>query len=476
MNEDSSWTGLVRALTREIEPMPPGARIPTHRTLVARFGVSATTVSRALSELGRQGLIESRPGAGSFRSSARSVREELDTSWQQSALDLTPAVGAGGSARDIDAGALTATVTGYGPDVIDLNGGYLHPGLQPADALATALARAGRRPQAWARPDAAGLPELRDWFATDIGAGLARHDVLVTAGGQSALSLALRAIGRPDDPVVIEAPSYPGTLAAARAAGLRVIPVSLDGEGIRADDVERALTQTGARLVVVQPLWQNPTGATLSRERRRDLLDLAARHGAFVVEDDFARHMAHADAGPLPAPLVEDDRRGAVVHIRSLTKITSPNLRVAALAARGPVMARLRAAHVVETMFVPATLQYTALEVVTGAGFRRAQRTLAEALRRRRELATGALVRQLGDLDLPTRPTGGYHLWLALPGHESARAVATAALRHGVALTPGDNFYASASTAPHLRLSYVAVPSEADLLAGVERLAASRRA
>src|SRR2546421_1709489 len=101
--------------------------------------------------------------------------------------------------------------------------------------LGRALPRAARRSGAWDRPPVGGVPELRDWFASDIGGGLGRHDILICGAGQSALATTLRALGQPGDPVLIESPTYPGTIAAAHAAGLRTIPVPLDNEGLRTD-------------------------------------------------------------------------------------------------------------------------------------------------------------------------------------------------------------------------------------------------
>jgi histidinol-phosphate/aromatic aminotransferase/cobyric acid decarboxylase-like protein len=107
------------------------------------------------------------------------------------------------------------------------------------------------------------------------------------------------------------------------------------------------------------------TGTVLSPQRRTAVLGIARAAGAFVVEDDFARRLAHADSPPLPLPLAADDPDGIVVHVRSLTKAAaSPSLRIGALSARGPVLERLRAIQVVDSLFVPRPLQETALELV----------------------------------------------------------------------------------------------------------------
>lgn len=469
MNDDSASHALAATLTTEFEPVPVGAKLPSQRELVRRFGASATTVARALALLEQGGVVESRPGSGTFRAAPVATAPVGDTSWQETALEITESVH-GATQRRLASTALLNTLAAPGPDVVDLNGGYLHPQLQPLKLMSGALSRASRRTEAWSRPPVGGLPELRDWFSTSIGGGLSRHDLLVSGGGQSALSTIVRALTQPGDPLVVEAPTYPGTIAAGLAAGLRLVPVPMDDQGMQPDALEEVLSRSRARVVVVQPLFQNPTGATMSAARQTQILELAERHRAFVVEDDFARYMAHSDSPPLPPAMITRDSHGSVIHVRSLTKVTSPNLRVAAVAARGPVMARLRAAFVIDAMTVPAALQLTALEVVTAPGWRRAISTLAHDLATRRDATARALADALGSGGLAHIPRGGYHLWAALPSHQDADQYTSAALASSVALTSGSAYHATGPALPHIRISYVATASVADAVSGIERL------
>ncbi|AMU20030.1 PLP-dependent aminotransferase family protein [Mycobacteroides abscessus] len=470
MDDGSSHRQVAEQVRGEILALAPGSRIASHRELVRRFHVSASTVADALSLLAQQGLIESRPGAGSFRTENRPVPRPGDTSWQETALELGPQEESPpGIRRVFDAPGLLSTLAPSAADVVDLNGGYLHPDLQPLSMLTASLARAARRPEAWDRPPPGGLPELRDWFAAELGGGLGRQDILICGAGQSALSTSLRALCQPGDPVLLESPCYPGATAAARAAGLRPIAIPLDINGIRPDRLDEALTHTGARALVVQPVFQNPTGASLTPQRRDELREIARRHRAFLIEDDFARYMAHDDGKPLVPPLISDDPDGTVVHIRSMTKVTSPNLRVGAIAARGPVMARLRAASVIDTMLVPAPLQYTTLEVVTSPSWRRGLATLGKTLKHRRATARDAIAAAF-PTELTHYPRGGYHLWVSLPPQSDSRQFAAEALIRGVAITPGDNYFTSGGGSPHIRISYVAAPSPADISEGIRRL------
>ncbi|MDT0345630.1 aminotransferase-like domain-containing protein [Streptomyces litchfieldiae] len=472
MNQGSSVAELTAVLRGELKRYSVGEKLPPSRELVERYRVSPVTVSRALGALAAEGLVVTRPGAGAFRSEPRAARPRRgDVSWQE--VTLTAVAAPDQVPRTVDAQGVLATLDAPPPGVIEFSGGYPAPGLRPERALAAALARAGRRPGAWDRPPMDGLAELRAWFARaiDDGAGtVAASDVLITAGGQSALSTALRALAPPGAPVLVESPTYPGMLAVARAAGLRPVPVPVDADGVRPELLERALRDSGARVFVCQPLFQNPTGAVLSAARRREVLAVARAAGAFVVEDDFARRLAHEDAGPLPPTLAAEDPDGTVVHVCSLTKVTSPSLRVGALAARGPVGERLRAIQVVDSFFVPRPLQEAALELVGAPAWGRHLRLLSRELTLRREAMTAALAGELPRLSAPYVPRGGYHLWLGLPAGADETALAGAALRAGVAIAAGRPYFAAERPAPHIRLGFVSVAGPAEIAEGVHRL------
>ncbi|MFE4996563.1 PLP-dependent aminotransferase family protein [Streptomyces mirabilis] len=472
MQERSSVGDLANQLRQELDRYSPGGKLPSSRALVERFRVSPVTVSRALAQLAAEGLLVTRPGAGAFRAHpCTSAAPAGDTSWQEvtlsadAATELVP--------RTVDASGVLASLAAPPPGVVEFNGGYLHPSLQPERAMGAALSRAGRRPGAWSRPPMEGLTELREWFARGIGGAITAAEVLVTAGGQSALTTALKALAPPGAPVLVESPTYPGMLAIARAAGLRPVPVPVDADGVKPDLLADAFRATGARVFVCQPLFQNPTGAVLAPERRAEVVRIAREAGAFVIEDDFVRRLVHEDAGPLPRPLASEDPDGVVVHVSSLTKATSPSFRVSALAARGPVLERLRAIQVVDTFFVPRPLQEAALELVGSPAWPRHLRAVSAELRNRRDTMTTALRLTLPELALPHVPSGGYHLWLRLPDGADESALVSAALREGVAVAPGRPYFSAEPPAGHVRLSFAAVGGAGEITEGVRRLRAA---
>jgi DNA-binding transcriptional MocR family regulator len=159
--------------------------------------------------------------------------------------------------------------------------------------------------------------------------------------------------------------------------------------------------------------------------------------------------------GPDPRPLVGDDPHGHVVHIRSLTKVAAPGLRVAALVARGPALARLRGARQAADLFVSTVLQEAALELVSAPGWRRHVDRLRAGLKVRRDALLAALAAELPEI-AANRPAGGLHVWARLPHGLADLDVAEAALRRGVVVSPGRHWYPFPAEAPpsHLRLSF----------------------
>lgn len=422
----------------------PGTRLPSVRELTVRHRASPVTVAEAVRRLVAQGLVETRSGKGTFVAARPVAGRAPDLAWQTVALG--PAL-----PGEAELQALLASP----PDgAIPLSGGYLDPGLQPTAALGAALARAARQPAAWQRGPAEGRADLRDWFARSSGTGLSADDLVICPGGQAALSSAFRALAGPGDTLLVESPTYLGALATARAAGLRVVPVPVDADGVRPDQIAAAFARTGARLFYCQPLHANPHGATLAAARRHLVLAAVKAAGAFLIEDDYARDLT-LDGDP-PPPLAADDPDGHVVYLRSLTKTTAPGLRIAAIGARGPAGARLRAGRLRDDLYVAGPLQQAALELVTAPSWARHRRTLRLALRSRRQALCDALRRRLPTFDPTPLPRGGLHLWIRLPGGVDDVALAAAAAAEGVVVFPGRPWFAAEPPGPYVRLTYAA--------------------
>ncbi|MDQ0646682.1 DNA-binding transcriptional MocR family regulator [Microbacterium natoriense] len=460
MSQDSTER-IIAGLRGWIASAPAGARVPSNRALTAEYGASPVTVQKAMRRLVALGLIESRPGVGTFVRAVR-VAGPVDYGWQTGALGAPPT----------RTSVLSSTQRTVAPDAIGLHSGYPAVEMLPERLVRQALARAARTEIALTRAPAAGMPELQAWFAAELGASspagvvpASARDALIISGSQSGLSSIFRAVVGQGRPLLIESPTYWGAMLAAEQAGVVLVPIPSGSRGPDPDDVERAFAQTGARAFYAQPTFANPTGAQWPASTSHAVLETVRRHGAFLIEDDWA-HDLGIDGEPHPIAAVDDD--GHVVYLRSLTKSVSPALRVAAVIARGPARERILADRAAESMYVSGLLQAAALDVVTQPGWRTHLRGFREQLRSRRDLMVSCLARSAPLTTLETMPAGGLNLWVRLPeGVDVVQVVRDCELR-GLIVAPGSEWFPAEPSGPYLRLNYASAdPSRFAEAAGI---------
>lgn len=437
----------MSALRDWIASASAGAQLPSTRQLVAEFGVSPVTVQKALRTLAGQGLIESRPGVGTFVRVVRTARPN-DYGWQTAAL---------GSPQHPIPGASSVLRTTPN-DVIALHSGYPDKELLPQRLVRAAFARAARSEAAVSRPPAAGLPELQSWFAAELGAitpaGLTipdASDVVVLPGSQSGLSTLFRTLVGAGRPMLIESPSYWGAMLAAAQVGVQLVPIPSGPNGPKLDDIDRAFAQTGARAFYAQPNFANPTGGQWSADLGDAVLEIVRKHGAFLIEDDWAHDFGITTDS---APVAARDDSGHVVYLRSLTKSVSPAVRVAGLIARGPARDRILADTGAQAMYVSAALQAVAVDVVTQPAWRTHLRLLRQQLAARRDLLISALRDHAPNTYLEAVPRGGLNLWLRLPDETDLHKLARDCEALGVIIAVGDDWFPAEPAGRYLRLNY----------------------
>lgn len=444
---DDSGSRIAAGLRDWISTAAPGAKLPSTRELVARYGASPVTVQKALRTLVSQGLVESRPGVGTFVRAIH-VAKPNDYSWQTAAL----------GAPEHRAQPLPAALRTAPNDVIALHSGYPDRELLPERLLRAAFARAARGDATVGRPPSAGLPELQAWFATELGtsapAGVAPptpSDVIIVPGSQSGLSTTFRVLVGAGRPLLLESPTYWGATLAAQHAGVPVVPVPSGGDGPDPDELDRAFERTGSRAFYAQPNFANPTGARWSSSRADRVLEIVRRHGAFLIEDDWAHDFGiAADSTPVAAR----DDGGHVVYLRSLTKSVSPSVRIAGIVARGPARERVFTGTQALSFYVSGMLQAVALEVVTQPGWRTHRKNLRHQLAARRDLLVESLREHAPDVQLESIPQGGLNLWARLPDATDLARLARDCETSGVLIAAGDEWFPAEPTGRYLRLNY----------------------
>lgn len=445
--DNDSTERIASGLRKWISSAPPGTQLPSNRALVAEYAASPVTVAKAMRTLRGLGLVESRPGVGTFVRSVRSARLP-DYGWQTAALGSPQA----------RIPALSTPLRSVAPDVIALHSGYPVAELLPQRLVRTAFARAARGDAAVTAAPAPGRPDLQAWFAQELaeafGAGVTpptAREVIVLPGSQSGLSSIFRALVGFGQPMLIESPSYWGAILAAAQCGVRLVPVPSGPHGPDPEELSRAFAQTGARVFYAQPNYANPTGAQWDPELTGQVLEVVRSHGAFLIEDDWA-HDFGIDSSS--RPVAASDDAGHVIYLRSLTKSVSPSIRVAAMVARGPARDRILADRGAESMYVSGLLQAAALDVVTQPAWRTHLRDLRQQLQARRDLLIAAVAEHAPGTQLDQVPRGGLHLWLRLPDAVNLQRLVRECEAESVLVAAGNEWFPAEPSGPYLRLNF----------------------
>lgn len=448
---------LFRRLTRAVASavdrgtLARGSRLPADRRLARALGVSRGTVVAAYDALVADGVVERRRGSGTFVLGP-------DT------LGLPP--GREGSAL---VHRLVDRSTGLSP-VIDLSLSVLGDATGLPDVSVTSGDLLRVTPETGYTPW--GLPGLRAALADRVTAwGLPTEpdQVVVTTGAQQAVAAAASCWVRPGDVVAVDDPTYPGAISALSQAGAQLVPMEVDGAGVRPEAVARALAHRPA-LVYLQSGPHSPTGAVLSEPRRRAIADLVVSARVPLVEDAALAELAWRD---VPAPVASWCGAAAVALIGSLGKVFWGGLRVGFVRAPAPVALRFARVKATQDLGSSAVSQVMAERLLaaddpSSVGFVDRRR---QALRQNYDVLAAELGRQLPDWDW-NLPQGGLSVWVRLPG--DAGAFAQTALRHGVAVATQDPLSCSGSHRDRVRLSFSPAPEV--IVEGVHRLAHAWRA
>jgi 2-aminoadipate transaminase len=365
------------------------------------------------------------------------------------------------------------------PGIISFAGGLPDPATFPVDELKTITAELLDRQAHLVLQygPTEGDGRLRDalvqWMAKD-GIHATPEQVLITLGSQQGLDLVGRVFLDPGDVVVVELPSYMAALQVFRSYRAEMIGVPLDDDGMRVDALEQTLTDLSGsgrrpKFLYVVPDFQNPSGLTLSRDRRLRVLELARKHRLLVVEDNPYRELRFE--GTAPPPLAALDRDGMVIYLSTFSKTLCPGLRIAWMVASDEIIRQCVTAKQSMDLCCPALTQAMAAEFCASGHIYSRVPQIVHLYRRKRDVILAALAREMPDGVTWSRPQGGLFLWVKLPTEMDTEALLPAAIEEErVAYVPGVGFHADGSGRNTLRLNF-SFPSEADIEEGIRRLA-----
>ncbi|SCB68337.1 GntR family transcriptional regulator [Bacillus mycoides] len=291
--------------------------------------------------------------------------------------------------------------------------------------------------------------------------------LLITSGAQQGIDLIAQTLLKPGDLVLVESPCYGAALDVFVNKGVQIIPVSLDNNGIRSDLIDDICQRKNPVLLYVNPTFQNPTGTLMSKERRIELVELAELYNFFIIEDDSFGEIYFEDA-IVPPPIKSFDTNGHVIYLKGFSKTLAPGLRIAALAAEGPIFEWLYAVKASMDIGSPLLTQKALLPFLRAERMKNHLEKLRTALQIRRDL-TIDILSPLKELEFEI-PNGGFNLWVTLPRSIDPFTLLQKANEVDVSFLPGtacllnhENQY------NHLRISY-SMLNDKDMLIGLEKL------
>jgi DNA-binding transcriptional MocR family regulator len=436
----------------------PGVRLPAVRTLANKLQVNQMTVARAYRELVETGLVEGRRGGGSF------VRGFSGLRAHSGGADRAPT-------QPMMAERLYELARA--PGVISFSSNY--PRLDAAclaefkTCMMEAMDLHLESAMQYELP--AGRPEVREQiahFLSDEGVPVDSGDVLITSGAQQAIDLTVRALCPPGTPVIVEQPAYYGAINAFRLAQAKILEVPGDDDGAELAAIEDGFKRGRARVIYLNPTFQNPSGVTMSLGRRQAVLALAEQYGAVIIEDDHASDLRFRGqpVAPIRALPGGDER---VIGIRTFGKTILPGTRLGFMVCPPMLLQRLL------LMKANADLHSNGLTQLALARFleRRRYPSLLKELRQtygeRQTKLFSTLKAGLPPSCRLTCPEGGLSLWLTLPDDADTSELYFRAVRRGIAFVDGSVFYAFEPKTRSMRISFGLI-GESQLMEGAARL------
>ncbi len=453
--------------------LPAGFRVPATRQLAQDLGVSRSTVLVAFDQLVAEGYIVGAVGSGSYV--ARLIPDHLLQARREESRtvargDRSPRI----AARNRELQRFLRARSGLYP-------GAFYPGVPPVDAFPWPLwsRLAARRDRHLDRRQlyhgsAAGYPPLREAIVAHLSAArgvrCTPDQVVVVSSAQEAVNLVCLVLLDPGDAVWLEDPGYAGWRGALAASGARIVPVPVDGEGLM---VERGLAaEPNARLALVTPSHQYPTGVTLSLERRLALLQWANRTGAWIVEDDYDSEYRYAGR-PLTA-LQGLDSAERVLYIGTFNKTLFPALRLGYLVAPENLVEWLLRTRRIGGEHAHTLDQVTLTDFMVEGHYARHLRRMRMLCRERRDTLLAAARRELPDLLEITHSDTGLHAVGWLPHGIDDRRVSAAARELGIEASAVSSHHTGPCVRGGLLLGYGGVTPDA-IDEGMRRLALATR-
>ena len=428
---------------------PPETRLPPERTLAEQLRVNRSTVAAAYMELQARGLVDRRQGSGTYvHGDLWGIVPDWTRYLERAAFrPMQPLVQRVQEARQR-------------PETVDFSQADLGPALWPRGALSGFL-QGMEIGESLGYAHALGMPALREAIAAEMrrrSALTVEPDaLLVTTGAQQALYLVARGLLRPGDAIALERPSFYYSQALFQSAGIRLLPIPMDRDGVLPDRLEGVIREHRPAMVWLNPTYHNPTTTTLSLERRHAVLEISRRWNLPIVEDDAFSYLTVDGQKEPPPPLRSLGDGHQVIYIGTLSKIVAPGLRVGWIAAPRPIVERLADVKGQIDLGMPGIAQALAASFLADPAWNDHLRDVRQSLRARRDAFCAALAPLASRGATWSTPDGGLYVWLRFADDTPDRVRLERAISAGVVYGPGRIYGAEDGWA---RLNYLVQPAE----------------
>ncbi|MFN4361161.1 MAG: PLP-dependent aminotransferase family protein [Hylemonella sp.] len=367
------------------------------------------------------------------------------------------------------------------PGIISFAGGFPDSAMFDVDGIREASMKALAEEPGGALQYGAteGYNPLREQLAAFMGSKGVQVNpdgLIVTTGSQQALDLIGKTLIDPGAKVIVEAPTFLATIQCFRLYGANVIGAPIDAQGVQVDKLEQLIAEHKPRFVYLIPTFGNPSGATLSLERRKRILELAVKTKTVVIEDDPYGDLYFGEAPPpsmLALTAQVPGSRDWLVHCGSLSKVLSPGLRVGWMIAPPELLAKATMCKQFSDAHTSTFAQATAAQYLKAGRMPATLDKVRQVYAGRAKTMGECLKKELGDAIEFTQPGGGLFFWARLTGAggkiKDGNELAKRAIEQGVAFVPGAPFFATNPDVSSLRLSFATV-GEDKIREGVARL------
>lgn len=449
--------------------LPPGFPLPPERRFAETLGVNRSTVLNAYRELKADGFIGSQVGKGTVVLSHKApdypgVENPAALQWQQMFSERTAKVKEP-LLRDLM--ELTSR-----EEIISFAAGIPAPDLYPMDTLREIQCKVIEEcgPSILMHTPSEGYHSLRESISRLLGKkniAASTEEILILSGSQQGLDLAARAFIDPGDVVIVEQPSFFSALQVFTAAGARLMGVPVDENGMRVDLLEPMLSRYRPKLIYTLPTYQNPSGAVMSLDRRKQLLDLAYKYQVPILEDDpYSELRYEGDALPSLKSL---DPHGYVLYLSTFSKMLFPGLRVGWLAASRSVVRQFTLLKGMMDLHSSSLAQHTMDRFLRMDLLEGHIRTVRKHYSHRRDVMLQELAKRAPKGVEWSKPAGGLYIWCKLPEEILLSRLLVKASEQDVAFVPGDVCFIPGQQSGYMRLNF-SCPDPEKIKEGIKKL------